>query len=626
MIAATKTMHDARVGDQLAAGRPDDLAQLGDDLAEEQRRSGPSSRRPLALGRRRRRRSGVARRRGLAHSSSHLSVAARRSTGAAVGPRATRSVATCSQGRRDSNPQPPVLETGALPIELLPFTGGHARHAAPAPVRAGHAAQGGQPPSAECTGRPTAGRTAATTRRRRAAAGRRHGPRRDAGRPRAGCARMAAHERPAPAHPRISARIGAIAESATLAVDAKAKALKAAGRPVIGFGAGEPDFPTPDYIVEAAVAACRDPRCHRYTPAGGLPELQGGDRGQDRCATPATQVAAGAGAGHQRRQAGGLQRVRDPARPRRRGAAARRRTGRPTPSRSRWPAASRSRSSTDEDQRLPGHGRAARGGPHAAHQGAAVRARRPTRPARSTRPSRSRRSGGGPLEHGIWVVTDEIYEHLVVRRGRGSPRCRRSCPSWPTRCVVVNGVAKTYAMTGWRVGWMIGPADVIKAATNLQSHATSNVANVVPGRRARRASAATCPRSPRCGRRSTGAGSTIVAMLDGDRRASTARCRRARSTCFPSVKGVLGREIARAAPPDLRRAGRADPRRGRGRGRAGRGVRRARLPAAVVRPRRRRPASRASTRIAEAARLSPAAPWRDAAGSREPGSSGPART
>ena len=79
-----------------------------------------------------------------------------------------------------------------------------------------------------------------------------------------------------PSERRVSARIGAISESATLAVDAKAKALKAAGRDVIGFGAGEPDFPTPDAIVEAAVAACHDPRMHHYTPAGGLPELKEG--------------------------------------------------------------------------------------------------------------------------------------------------------------------------------------------------------------------------------------------------------------------------------------------------------------------------------------------------------------
>lgn len=77
-----------------------------------------------------------------------------------------------------------------------------------------------------------------------------------------------------PTERRVSARVGAISESATLAVDAKAKALKAAGRPVIGFGAGEPDFPTPDYIVEAAIEACKNPKYHRYTPAGGLPELK----------------------------------------------------------------------------------------------------------------------------------------------------------------------------------------------------------------------------------------------------------------------------------------------------------------------------------------------------------------
>src|SRR3954468_368799 len=79
---------------------------------------------------------------------------------------------------------------------------------------------------------------------------------------------------PSPRDRRVSRRIGAIAESATLKVDAKAKALKAEGRPVIGFGAGEPDFPTPAYVVGAAVEACRDPKHHRYTPAGGLPELK----------------------------------------------------------------------------------------------------------------------------------------------------------------------------------------------------------------------------------------------------------------------------------------------------------------------------------------------------------------
>ena len=109
---------------------------------------------------------------------------------------------------------------------------------------------------------------------------------------------------------RISRRVGAITESATLAVDAKAKALKAAGEPVIGFGAGEPDFPTPDHIVEAAVAACRDPRTTATRPAGGLPELKEAIVGQDRSATRATRSLAGAGAGDQRRQARRLQHVR----------------------------------------------------------------------------------------------------------------------------------------------------------------------------------------------------------------------------------------------------------------------------------------------------------------------------
>ncbi|GAA2827925.1 hypothetical protein GCM10020220_015950 [Nonomuraea rubra] len=113
---------------------------------------------------------------------------------------------------------------------------------------------------------------------------------------------------------RISARISAISESATLAVDAKAKAMKAAGRPVIGFGAGEPDFPTPGYIVEAAIEAARDPRFHKYTPAGGLPELKKAIAAKDPARLRLRRRGL-AGAGHQRRQAGGVRGVRDAARP-----------------------------------------------------------------------------------------------------------------------------------------------------------------------------------------------------------------------------------------------------------------------------------------------------------------------
>ena len=267
-----------------------------------------------------------------------------------------------------------------------------------------------------------------------------------------------------------------IAESATLAVDAKAKALKAAGRPVIGFGAGEPDFPTPDYIVEAAVAACRDPQAHRYTPAGGLPELQGGDRRQDaarlrlrrhaparcwsptaasrpsttpspRCSTRATRCCC------------------------------RRRTGRPTPSRSGSPAACPSRSSTDETTGYRVTVEQLEAARTAAHQGAAVRLpvepdRRGLLPrrGRGDRPlgRRARASGSSPTRStSTWSTTTPQFASMPAL-----------VPELADRCVVVNGVAKTYAMTGWRVGWMIGPADVVKAATNLQSHATSNVANV----------------------------------------------------------------------------------------------------------------------------------------------------
>ena len=283
---------------------------------------------------------------------------------------------------------------------------------------------------------------------------------------------------------RVSRRIGAISESATLAVDAKAKALKAAGRPVIGFGAGEPDFPTPDYIVEAAAAACRDPRWHRYTPAGGLPELQEAIAAKTlarlrlRRSRPAQVLVTNGG-----KQAA-LRGLRHAARPRRRGAAAgavldhlpgvdpagRRGAGRgarPTRPAATWPPSSSSRRPPPTAPRC------------------CCSCRRPTRPAPSTPPEQVEAIGRWAVERGLWVVTDEIYEHLVYGDARFASM-PTLVPELADRCVVVNGVAKTYAMTGWRVGWLIGPADVVKAATNLQSHATSNVANVAPGGRADR--------------------------------------------------------------------------------------------------------------------------------------------
>jgi len=273
---------------------------------------------------------------------------------------------------------------------------------------------------------------------------------------------------------RISRRIAAIAESPTLAVDARAKALQAAGEEVVNFGAGEPDFPTPDHIVEAAAAACHDPRNHRYTPASGLPELRD---------AIAAKTARDSGYQVQPSQTlvtnGGKQAVYeafatllDPGDE----------VIVPAPYWVTYPEA------------IALAGGVAVVVPTTIEAGFRVTVEQ-LEAARSNRTkvllmvSPSNPTGavysGEELaaigrwadERGLWVLTDEIYEHLVY----GSARFHSLpvlVPSLADRTVVVHGVAKTYAMTGWRVGWMIGPTDVIKAAGNLQSHLSSNVANV----------------------------------------------------------------------------------------------------------------------------------------------------
>jgi aspartate/methionine/tyrosine aminotransferase len=275
-------------------------------------------------------------------------------------------------------------------------------------------------------------------------------------------------------HPRVSHRIGAIAESATLAVDAKAKALKAAGRPVIGFGAGEPDFPTPDYIVEAAVAACRDPRWHRYTPAGGLPELKEAiavktarDSGY---AVEANQVLVTNGGKQALYNA--FAALLDPGDE----------VLLPAPYWTTYPESIRLAGGVPVEVRTD-----ETSGYRASldQLDAALTPRTkalvfvsPSNPTGAVYPpAQVEAIGRWAVERGLWVITDEIYEHLVYGEARFSSM-PALVPDLAPRCVVVNGVAKTYAMTGWRVGWLIGPTDVVKAATNLQSHATSNVANV----------------------------------------------------------------------------------------------------------------------------------------------------
>jgi aspartate aminotransferase len=343
-------------------------------------------------------------------------------------------------------------------------------------------------------------------------------------------------------HPRISARVSAIAESATLAVDTKAKALRAAGRPVIGFGAGEPDFPTPGYIVEAAQRACAVPRFHKYTPAAGLPELR-----EAVAAKTARDSGYQVSAGQVLITNGGKQAVYeafatllDPGDE----------VLLPTPYWTTYPEAIALAGGvpvpvmTDERSGY----RAS-----AADLEAACTSRTkllvfvsPSNPTGAVYPpGQVAEIGRWAAERGLWVATDEIYEHLVYGHARFSS-IPVAAPEIADRCVVLNGVAKTYAMTGWRVGWMIGPPDVIKAAANLQSHATSNVCNV-----AQAAALAAV----------TGDLSAVAEM-----RAAFDRRRLAMTTmlndipgvicplpegafyCYPSVKGVLGKELAGRKP------------------------------------------------------------------------------
>ncbi len=273
---------------------------------------------------------------------------------------------------------------------------------------------------------------------------------------------------------RISARIAAITESATLAVDAKAKAKKAAGEDVVGFGAGEPDFPTPPAIVAAAVEACADPRNHRYTPAGGLPELKTAIAAKTKrdsgYVVHAAQVLVTNGGKQAVYEA--FAALIDPGDE----------VLLPAPYWTTYPEAVKLAGGvpvdvvTTEDQ----------GYRVTVEQLEAARTPRTKvllwcSPSNPTGAVASREEveaiGHWALEHGIWVVADEIYEHLVYG-GAEHVSMPVAVPDLAEQCVVVNGVAKTYAMTGWRVGWLIGPTDVVKAATNLQSHATSNVSNV----------------------------------------------------------------------------------------------------------------------------------------------------
>ncbi|MEY5017480.1 MAG: hypothetical protein RL431_529 [Actinomycetota bacterium] len=273
---------------------------------------------------------------------------------------------------------------------------------------------------------------------------------------------------------RVSRRIGAIAESATLKVDAKAKALKAAGRPIISYGAGEPDFPTPAHVVDAAVEAARDPKNHRYTPAAGLPELRQAiadktarDSGW---ACDASQVIVTNGGKQAVYQA--FQTLVD--------------DGDevlvPAPYWTTYPEAIALAGGVMVDV----FAGAETGYRVTVEQLEAARTPRtkillfvsPSNPTGSVYTvEQTRAIGEWALEHGIWVISDEIYQNLNYDGDR-SPSITEIVPELTNQTVLVNGVAKTFAMTGWRVGWMVGPKDIIAAASNLQSHLSSNVSNV----------------------------------------------------------------------------------------------------------------------------------------------------
>jgi aspartate aminotransferase len=273
---------------------------------------------------------------------------------------------------------------------------------------------------------------------------------------------------------RVSKRIAAIAESATLKVDAKAKALKAEGRPIISYGAGEPDFATPEHIVEAAVAAVIDPKNHRYTPAAGLPELREAiaqkTQRDSGIAVSASQVIVTNGGKQAVYQA--FQALLD--------------EGDevlvPTPYWTTYPEVIALAGGVTVDV----FAGADSGYRVTVDQLEAARTEKtkvllfvsPSNPTGAVYDAEQTRAiGEWALEHGLWVISDEIYQNLTYDGDRAMS-ILEAVPELANQTILVNGVAKTYAMTGWRLGWMVSPADVTAAASNLQSHLSSNVSNI----------------------------------------------------------------------------------------------------------------------------------------------------
>ena len=342
--------------------------------------------------------------------------------------------------------------------------------------------------------------------------------------------------------PRVSKRIAAIAESATLAVDSKAKALKAAGRPVIGFGAGEPDFPTPDYIVNSAVEAAKVAANHRYTPAAGLPELRDAivkkTKRDSNYEITSDQVLVTNGGKQAVYQA--FASILDPGDE----------VLLPSPYWTTYPECIKLAGGVsvevfaDESQNYL----------VSVEQLEKVRTAKtkvllfcsPSNPTGSVySPEQVKAIGNWALANGLWVVTDEIYEHLLYD-GATAPSICVAVPALADRTIIINGVAKTYAMTGWRVGWMIGPKDVIKAATNLQSHLSSNVSNISQ-RAAITALTGDLSAVHKMGEAFDRRRKLIVKLLNEIPGVSCPNPTGA-FYVYPSVKGVLGKEIRGKRP------------------------------------------------------------------------------
>lgn len=342
--------------------------------------------------------------------------------------------------------------------------------------------------------------------------------------------------------PRVSKRIAAIAESATLAVDSKAKALKAAGRPVIGFGAGEPDFPTPDYIVNSAVEAAKVAANHRYTPAAGLPELRDAivkkTKRDSNYEITSDQVLVTNGGKQAVYQA--FASILDPGDE----------VILPSPYWTTYP----------ECIKLAGGVSVEVFADESQNYLVSVAQLEKARTAKTkvllfcspSNPTGSVYSleqvkviGNWALANGLWVVTDEIYEHLLYD-GATAPSICVAVPALADRTIIINGVAKTYAMTGWRVGWMIGPKDVIKAATNLQSHLSSNVSNISQ-RAAITALTGDLSAVNKMGEAFNRRRKLIVKLLNEIPGVSCPNPTGA-FYVYPSVKGVLGKEIRGKRP------------------------------------------------------------------------------